>query len=122
MGRERWGTFSVRDHTLNQPFAVDVLMYDRLVIPRPADSIERGRWSVSGWEPDRLDSILAVLRTDGDEKKRHAITVDWNHYTEDLFNQRARTARILDGEANYGLSRRLLATELAPPRPVVSSR
>jgi hypothetical protein len=35
MGRERWGTFSVKDHTGDQSFVADVLMCDRLIIPRP---------------------------------------------------------------------------------------
>src|ERR1039457_5172509 len=117
MSRERWGTFSVRDHMLDQPFAADVLMYDRLVIPHPANPDERAMWSEARWAPDRLDSFLKVLRTDGDEHKRHAITVDWNQYTEDLFKQRAETANIVNEEENYGLTRRLLATELLPPAP-----
>ncbi len=117
MSRERWGTFSVRDHMRPQPFAADVLMYDRLVIPHPADPIERDRWSQAGWAPGRLDSILEVLRADGDESKRHAIPVPWNQYTDELFKQRAATAQIVDREANYGLTRRLLATELRPPGP-----
>jgi len=117
MSRERWGTFSVRDHTIEHPFAADVLMYDRLVIPHPANAEERARWSAAAWDPDRLDSMLEVLRADGDEDKRHAITVAWGQYTEDLFKQRAATAQIVDAEANYGLTRRLLATELMPPPP-----
>ena len=64
MSRERWGTFSVKDHTREQPFAADVLMYDRLVIPKPANEVERSRWAEAGWAPDRLDAILEVLKAD----------------------------------------------------------
>jgi hypothetical protein len=92
-------------------------MYDRLIVPYPADSQERARWFKKGWDPDRLDSILKVLRADGDERKRHAITVPWNEYAKELFNQRAETAKIVNDEANYGMSRRLLATDLLPPAP-----
>lgn len=118
MSRERWGTFSVRDHVRECPFATEVLMYDRLVIPQPANPEERSRWSKAGWAPDRLDSVLDILGVyDADEAKGHAITVQWDHYTEDLFKRRAETAKIVDEEANYGLTRRLLATELLPEAP-----
>lgn len=117
MSRERWGTFSVRDHMRKQPFAADVLMYDRLIIPRPDSSSERKTWSESGWGPKRLDSILNVLRADENSPKGHAISVPWNQYTRELFRQRAATANIVDKEANYGLTARLLAKELRPPAP-----
>ena len=123
MSRERWGTFSVRDHVRECPFASDVLMYDRLVIPRPADTEERSRWSKAGWDPDRLDSLLEVLGVcDAEKPNGHAVTVDWNQYTESLFNQRAETAKIIDSEANYSLTRRLLATELLPEAPAGVAR
>ncbi len=120
--RERWGTFSVRDHLRKQPFAADVLIYDRLVIPFPANPKQRDEWSKSKWAPRRLKSLLKVLRVEGDEFKRPAIAVPWDDHTRDLFRRRAETAEILDKEANYGLTRRLLATELAPPEPVGVTR
>src|SRR4051794_33665400 len=110
MSRERWGTFSVKDHVGKSPFAAEVLMYDRLVIPRPADAAERSRWSQEGWDPDRLESLLDVLQG-------CAVTVQWNDWTEDLFKRRAATAKILGEEANLGMTRRLLATELLPDAP-----
>jgi hypothetical protein len=58
MSRERWGAFSVRDHTFKRPFAADVLMYDRLVIPYPANPEERARWPENTWAPKRLDWML----------------------------------------------------------------
>jgi len=69
VSRQRWGTFSVRDHVGPQPFAADVLMYERLILPYPADAEERSNWAKSGWEPDRLDAILDLLRTGGAEDK-----------------------------------------------------
>lgn len=115
MSRERWGTFSVRDHTRKQPFAADVLMYDRLVIPRPSDPAEESRWSKAGWDPDRLNDLLDVLHAD--EPQGHAVTVKWNKYTRNLFGQRVQTAKIVDEEAKYGTTARLLATELLPAAP-----
>jgi hypothetical protein len=91
-----------------------------LIIPYPADSQERRRWAEAGWAPDQLDRTLKVLRAEGDERKRHAITVPWNEYAKDRFKQRAETARIVNDDANYALTRCLLATELSPtPEPGV---
>jgi hypothetical protein len=115
VSRERWGTFSVKDHTRKHPFAADVLMYDRLVIPRPSDEAERSRWVQNGWNPDRLDKILEVLEVD--EPEGHAVSVTWTEYTRDLFKKRVETAKILDDEANYGMTRRLLAEDLLPDAP-----
>lgn len=33
---EHWGTFSVKDRLWERPFLTEVLLYDKLVIPRPA--------------------------------------------------------------------------------------
>ncbi len=114
MSRERWGTYSVRDHIGPQPFAADVLMFDRLIIPHPEGEKEYVRWAAAGWQPDRLDQMLGVLRADADEKSRRAITVPWNDFTEDLFSKRTATAGVLDAEANLQWTRRLLATDLKP--------
>ena len=35
MKTEIWGTFSVKDHLRRRPFVAEVLLYDRLMIPRP---------------------------------------------------------------------------------------
>ncbi len=117
MSRERWGTFSVKDHTFEHPYAADVLMYDRLIIPRPGDSKERVLWASKerNWNPDLLDSLLEILRAD--KPHGRAITVPWNQTTRELFNIRAETAKIVDEEAHYGLTRRLLTKELRPEAP-----
>jgi len=93
MSRERWGTFSVRDHTNRGAFATDVLMYDRLIIPRPADAEERSEWVRRKWQPQKLETLLEVLG-------ERAITVPWNGFTRELFKQRAAAAKIVDEEAN----------------------
>ena len=59
MGREVWGTYSVRDHLREHPWAADVLLYDRLVVPvppepgDPRDPAEWARWQDNGWQPGR---------------------------------------------------------------------
>lgn len=61
MGRQVWGTYSVKDHCDPNAFIADVLLYDRLVIPVPPDDEERKRWEDAGWQPDRLDNLLRIL-------------------------------------------------------------
>ena len=61
MSRQRWGTFSIADHQRPRAFVAEVLLYNRLVIPYPADDQERARWAQMGRDPDRLDQCLAVL-------------------------------------------------------------
>ena len=64
MGRETWGTYSVRDHLVPRAFVADVLLYDRLVIPipppKPLEEHEREwtRWENEGWEPQRQMDLL----------------------------------------------------------------
>lgn len=53
MSFERWGAFSVIDHKNARSLAVDVLLYDRLILPYPTTS-DRDRWIENGWDPDGL--------------------------------------------------------------------
>lgn len=69
---ELWGTFSVKDHLRKRPFAAEVLVYDRLVMPRPPTSDEEPcgpgeqsevtRWGVNNWKPGRLKKLLPILQ------------------------------------------------------------
>jgi hypothetical protein len=67
VGREVWGTYSVRDHLREHPWAADVLLYDRLVIPVPPDPDdpwdpgEWARWEENKWQPERQRELLTVL-------------------------------------------------------------
>src|SRR5258708_39898132 len=70
MSRERWGAFSVIDHTDPTNLAPDVLLYDRLVFPFPGADFERKRWEDEGWQPEKLDQLIKML---GDL----AITTGW---------------------------------------------
>jgi hypothetical protein len=83
--RERWGSFSVADHTATERLVTDVLLYDRLVFPVPPDETERARWRQNGWEPELLDERLTQLRDRAikvpwDEKNRHQFPKLWNAY------------------------------------------
>jgi hypothetical protein len=81
MTRERWGTFSVKDHKMPRAFVADVLLYDRLIIPTPSDPTERERWFSVGWSPDTLDKKLELL---GDR----SIHVPWYQFREEEFMNR----------------------------------
>jgi hypothetical protein len=70
MSREVWGTCAVNDHLRREPFLRELLLFDRLVIPYPADDEERNRWRdpnpadpAETWDPERLDELLDVLGT-----------------------------------------------------------
>lgn len=72
MGREVWGTFSVKDHCKPRAFVAEVLMYDRLVIPYPPES-ERQRWARKGWDPEKLDTVLKILDDRWDRNNTFAV-------------------------------------------------
>lgn len=61
MSRERWGAFSVVDHTDPRSLTPDVLLYDRLVFPFPGRDFERRRWEDESWQPEKLDQLIKTL-------------------------------------------------------------
>ena len=77
--RELWGTFSVRDHGNERPFVADVMLYDRLVIPFPADRDEWARWEdpERDWNPGRQKRVLDVLRRH-DEEQTLVLPIPWD--------------------------------------------
>src|SRR5713101_1101904 len=81
MGKEVWGTFSVKDHCTPNAFVAEVMLYDRLVIPAPPDNAERARWDKEGWQPERLDKLLNIL---GDR----ASVVKWDQQRQQKWRTR----------------------------------
>jgi hypothetical protein len=74
MKLEQWGTFSVRDHIKPRAFVAEVILFDKLVIPRPATNSElyaegettpaedqKARWIRKGWDPVRQRELLDIL-------------------------------------------------------------
>ena len=72
---QQWGTYSVRDHRRTRPFVADVLLFDKLIIPRPATHEELyfegqskpaidqlQRWRDEDWDPDAQRRLLDVLK------------------------------------------------------------
>ncbi len=68
---ELWATFSVKDHCNPGAFVAEALLYDHLLIPvvpmrRDGLSVEEAkeewtRWKDKGWEPARLNQLVAIL-------------------------------------------------------------
>ena len=70
MGREVWGTYSVRDHLEPQPWASDGLLYGRLVIPVPQVwTILTGRPNGVGGSRESASSPQLELLTDVEEHR-----------------------------------------------------
>jgi hypothetical protein len=91
MKLEQWGTFSVKDHLKPRAFVAEVLLFDKLVIPRPATANElyadsqavplredqRDRWFRHGWNPDRQRELLDILG-----EFDLAVELPWNSQVE----------------------------------------
>ncbi len=90
--RERWGTFSVRDHMSDAPFVSDTLLFDRLVVPvpDPADKSSDAFWNK--YEPERLHACLEILKVKTDDKDGLALTVPWDTQKRERFKNRMSTA------------------------------
>lgn len=122
MNRERWGTFSVSDHKRKRAFVADILLYDRLIIPYPANDNERAYWWKKTWMPGRLDSYLDIL---GD----HAIQVPWDDEKRERFNSRYQVGKAAGFDANqlssareqkvdpFYITRLLLTQDFLPELP-----
>jgi len=83
MGKQVWGTFSVKDHCNPNAFVAEVMLYDRLVIPVPPqnDHKEQVRWREMGWEPDRLTVLLRILG-------ERAFVVEWDAQIQEQWKSR----------------------------------
>jgi hypothetical protein len=49
---QRWGVGSTRLHLDAERLAVGVLLFDRIVLPTPADEAEANRWDRLGWDTE----------------------------------------------------------------------
>src|SRR5256885_16298045 len=82
MAIERWGAFSVVDHKDAKKLAAEVVLYDRLLMPKPADQ-DLERWKT--WDADgmtarikQLDKIAIGVKLDLDWRK------EWKQHMKDL--------------------------------------
>src|SRR5579871_3263261 len=118
MIRQRWGTFSVKDHQHRYAFLPELFLYDRLVIPVPANEEERREWRESGWDPDLQAGKLDVLG-------KLAWPTHWNPtYREQFDKQMARFRSRFDLEnmkedakkaLPYQITRMLIVQKEKPP-------
>ncbi len=69
MPNQRWGTFSVKDHTHTWALATDVLLYDRLVFPAPPKGDQKARewWERKNWSLTTLrEKLTRIIHERGD--------------------------------------------------------
>ncbi len=61
---ERWGAFSVVDHKDPIRLAIELLLYDKIAVPTPADDHgpDWARWENNAWEPEALIKIVDRLK------------------------------------------------------------
>jgi hypothetical protein len=55
--RPWWATFSVRAHSQLRALAADILLDDRVILPRPADPDEYTRFVEAGWDPELQEAV-----------------------------------------------------------------
>jgi hypothetical protein len=94
--RELWGTFSVRDHLDERPFVADLMLYDRLIVPVPADPKERERWERPdlAWDPGWQSKVLdTVHRLEKKSNQQLIIRVPWNEHRRQVFKDTLTRAR-----------------------------
>lgn len=106
--RQRWGTFSVRDHCLERPFVAEVLLFDKLVIPVPPDGKEAQRWERNGWMPEKQTRVLGLL-----EKKGLVVKVPWDAVRRKTFRRGFKAAKAAhhEGVNAYAMTAHQLLTD-----------
>ena len=77
MGKQVWGTFSVKDHCDPGAFVAEVMLYDRLVIPNhPTPENERDGIASIGIRPGWIQSwrfwAIGLFRSSGMRRARQA--------------------------------------------------
>jgi hypothetical protein len=77
MGREIWGTYSVKDHAQPGAFLADLMFYDRLVLPVPEEGAE-AEWDKRKWAPKLQADLIKEL-----SKHNRVRTVPWKIGTWD---------------------------------------
>jgi hypothetical protein len=73
MAKKRWATFSAVDHLDIRTLVPDVLLFDRLVFPYPANKDELAYWEARKWEPKLLDWCVLML-----EELAYLVQVEWS--------------------------------------------
>lgn len=104
--RERWATFSVKDHMDTRALVADLMMYDRLVFPVPEDDTRRN-WDRNNWDFPLLEKRMKQL---GDL----AIPIAWNLHTAELCKDLMERRNLVQREVDPYHATRLLLKEQIP--------
>lgn len=124
--RERWGTFSVRDHLTEAPFVTEVLLYDRLVIPvPPIDAQQEPFWRE--FNPELQAKCLEVLHIKTEETDGLVLTVPWDESKRKRFANKMSVAAALATQQRhpdqqhyvdpFEITRQLIKDEFKPALP-----
>jgi hypothetical protein len=100
--RPWWATFSVRAHQNRRTLACDVLLYDRLILPRPADRAEHERFIREGWEPD-LQELTEIQAADSIH------TVIWSSALREEWKRQCRAMTGMNKDIAMGATPLVLA-------------
>ena len=104
--RQRWAAFSVRAHTDLHALSTDILLYDRLIIPMPADDSEYARFEEQGWRPDEIE--LRKIQSAG-----RIITIPWTAELRAEWTDGYKQLSELAAEVAYGYTGYIAATSPA---------
>ena len=110
MAFERWGSLSVADHIDAAALAINVLLYDRVVLPLMAqqpDRDERAYWEAKGWDPKLQSKRL-------DDLGELAVGRPWDWQRRNEFRNRLAELNLETQDAQeigQDLTRRILAQE-----------
>lgn len=122
--RQRWGTFSVIDHKDPAQLAVEVLLYDKLVIPVPVTNADQDRWKTRGWDPKLQEFRLQMLgdlayRANWGYRDSDSAIHLWAQQFAYLENDIADIVKEARQNLGYHLTRQVLAQQKYPlPRGV----
>lgn len=77
---ELWGMFAVDGRLCEHAFVAELILFDRLVLPQPADddTDEFRRWTEFGWRPDDLRQMV-------DRLEEFAIPVPWGNQLRSMW-------------------------------------
>lgn len=119
MIRERWGTFSIKDHLRPNAFVADVLLYNKLAIPYPPDKKEEEKWINEQWHPEVLDEKREILR-----RAQLLVDVPWNDRVKSMYASRFAMADDINEGAKtidldpWMVSRIAIAKDFLPKKTV----
>jgi hypothetical protein len=105
MGIELWGTYSTRDHKAPKAFVADVMLYDRLVIPVPAED------DLEGWKDRDVERQKRLVHILGDRAR----PIVWDAYLRQVWQSKwegGKTAAEMTNRNAFGVTANVLLDNL----------